>query len=33
VPEPDEPEGLALDFEDHAVMADRFPRIWDRYGG
>ncbi|MFJ6213836.1 DUF4240 domain-containing protein [Streptomyces sp. NPDC092296] len=30
--EPDEPEGRALDFEDHAAMADRFPRLWDRYG-
>ncbi|WP_055589687.1 DUF4240 domain-containing protein [Peterkaempfera griseoplana] len=33
VAEPAEPEGRALDFEDHVVMADRFPRLWDRYGG
>ncbi|MCD0481725.1 DUF4240 domain-containing protein [Streptacidiphilus sp. ASG 303] len=32
VPEPDEPAGRALDFEDHTAMAERFPRLWDRYG-
>ena len=32
LPEPDEPQGRAFDFEDHALMARQFPRLWDRYG-
>jgi hypothetical protein len=31
--EPVEPEGQPLDFEDSAAMADRCPRLWDRFGG
>jgi hypothetical protein len=28
-----EPEGTPFDFEDDAVLAARFPRLWDRFGG
>jgi hypothetical protein len=30
-PPPAEPEGTPLDFEDEAALADRFPRLWERY--
>lgn len=33
LPVPDEPEGSAFDFEDGAVMAERLPRLWERFGG
>ncbi|MGG8408214.1 DUF4240 domain-containing protein, partial [Streptomyces sp. 12297] len=26
-----EPEGAALDFENEAVLAERYPRLWDRF--
>ncbi|MGW7316421.1 DUF4240 domain-containing protein [Streptomyces sp. NPDC054854] len=29
--QPAEPEGTPLDFEDEAVLAERFPRLWDRF--
>jgi hypothetical protein len=33
LPEPPvEPEGSYLDFEDPAAMAQRFPKLWDRFG-
>lgn len=28
----DEPEGEAVDFEDEAALAARFPRLWARFG-
>ncbi|MFK0047060.1 DUF4240 domain-containing protein [Streptomyces sp. NPDC090741] len=28
-----EPEGTPLDFENEAVLAERFPRLWDRFRG
>lgn len=31
-PPPAEPEGAPLDFEDDAVLAERFPRLWERFG-
>jgi hypothetical protein len=31
-PERPDPEGSAFDFEDSGLMAERFPRLWDRYG-
>ncbi|WP_189129702.1 DUF4240 domain-containing protein [Wenjunlia tyrosinilytica] len=33
LPAPDEPEGTVFDFEDERVLADRFPRLWERFGG
>ncbi|NKI41507.1 DUF4240 domain-containing protein [Streptomyces physcomitrii] len=30
---PEEPEGTALDFEDDAVLAARYPRLWERFSG
>lgn len=30
-PAPSEPEGTAIDFEDDAVMAQRYPRLWNRF--
>ncbi|MEV7723849.1 DUF4240 domain-containing protein [Streptomyces sp. NPDC087917] len=27
-----EPEGTVLDLEDEASLAERFPRLWDRFG-
>ncbi|QEU94848.1 DUF4240 domain-containing protein [Streptomyces kanamyceticus] len=30
-PAPPEPEGTAIDFEDDAVMAQRYPRLWSRF--
>ncbi|MFF6998570.1 DUF4240 domain-containing protein [Streptomyces sp. NPDC008313] len=26
-----EPEGTPLDFEDEAVLAERYPKLWDRF--
>lgn len=31
-PPPREPEGTPLDFEDDAVLASYYPRLWDRFG-
>ncbi|GHB26379.1 hypothetical protein GCM10010331_10740 [Streptomyces xanthochromogenes] len=28
----EEPEGTPLDFEDDSALADRFPRLWERFG-
>ncbi|MBF6052080.1 polymerase [Streptomyces eurocidicus] len=30
---PPEPLGTLLDLEDEAVLAERFPRLWERFGG
>ncbi|MEU3945064.1 DUF4240 domain-containing protein [Streptomyces sp. NPDC029526] len=30
-PGPAEPEGVPLDFEDENVLAERYPRLWDRF--
>ncbi|MFC7221160.1 DUF4240 domain-containing protein [Streptomyces polyrhachis] len=30
-PPPPEPSGEALDFEDDRVLAERFPKLWDRF--
>ncbi|MFK4068081.1 DUF4240 domain-containing protein [Streptomyces sp. NPDC029674] len=30
-PAPAEPEGTPLDFEDEAVLAERYPKLWDRF--
>lgn len=30
---PPEPLGTPLDLEDEAVLAERFPRLWERFGG
>ncbi len=30
-PAPPEPEGTAVDFENEAVLAERYPRLWDRF--
>ncbi|WP_093801188.1 DUF4240 domain-containing protein [Streptomyces sp. Wb2n-11] len=27
-----EPEGTPFDFEDDAALADRYPRLWERFG-
>ncbi|MER5794074.1 DUF4240 domain-containing protein [Streptomyces sp. NPDC001980] len=32
-PAPSEPEGTPVDFENGRVLADRFPRLWDRFKG
>ena len=29
--QPAEPEGTPLDFENEAVLAERFPRLWERF--
>ncbi|MFG2641464.1 DUF4240 domain-containing protein [Streptomyces sp. NPDC048370] len=31
-PQPAEPEGTAFDLADDAVLAERFPRLWERFG-
>ncbi|MDT9688039.1 DUF4240 domain-containing protein [Streptomyces sp. P9(2023)] len=31
-PQPAEPEGPAFDLEDDAALAERFPRLWERFG-
>lgn len=31
-PQPAEPEGAAFDLADDAVLAERFPRLWERFG-
>ncbi|MFF7471670.1 DUF4240 domain-containing protein [Streptomyces sp. NPDC008092] len=30
-PAPSEPEGTPVDFENGRVLAERFPRLWDRF--
>ncbi|MFJ1746666.1 DUF4240 domain-containing protein [Streptomyces sp. NPDC088116] len=30
--QPAEPEGTPLDFESDAALAERFPRLWERFG-
>ncbi|MFD7712500.1 DUF4240 domain-containing protein [Streptomyces sp. NPDC059785] len=30
-PAPPEPEGTPLDFENDAVLAERYPRLWERF--
>ncbi|MET7932097.1 DUF4240 domain-containing protein [Streptomyces sp. NPDC005322] len=30
-PPPDEPIGTAIDFENEAVLGERFPRLWERF--
>jgi hypothetical protein len=30
---PNEPVGAALDFDNATIMAERFPRLWERFGG
>ncbi|ARZ70469.1 DUF4240 domain-containing protein [Streptomyces sp. HU2014] len=30
---PPEPSGTPLDLEDEAALAERFPRLWERFGG
>ncbi|MFK8910728.1 DUF4240 domain-containing protein [Streptomyces sp. YS-3] len=32
-PQPAEPVGTALDPEDEGALAERFPRLWERFGG
>ncbi|MFG2952493.1 DUF4240 domain-containing protein [Streptomyces sp. NPDC048291] len=32
-PAPSEPEGAPVDFENGRVLAERFPRLWDRFKG
>lgn len=32
-PAPTEPEGTSIDFENEAVLADLYPRLWDRFKG
>jgi hypothetical protein len=29
---PAEPEGTPLDFENEALLAERYPRLWERFG-
>ncbi|AXG77463.1 DUF4240 domain-containing protein [Streptomyces paludis] len=31
-PQPAEPTGAPLDFESDAALAERFPRLWERFG-
>ncbi|UQA95902.1 DUF4240 domain-containing protein [Streptomyces halobius] len=30
-PQPSEPLGTVIDFEDEGALAERFPRLWDRF--
>ncbi|MFE2263806.1 DUF4240 domain-containing protein [Streptomyces griseosporeus] len=32
-PQPAEPEGAPLDFEDERALAERFPKLWERFRG
>ncbi len=32
-PAPEEPEGTPLDFENEALLATRYPRLWERFRG
>ncbi|MFB7932109.1 MULTISPECIES: DUF4240 domain-containing protein [Streptomyces] len=32
-PAPPEPEGTSLDFENDRLLADRYPRLWERFRG
>ncbi|SCE52024.1 hypothetical protein GA0115245_145224, partial [Streptomyces sp. di188] len=32
-PAPQEPEDTPLDFENEALLAARYPRLWERYRG
>ncbi|OIK03421.1 DUF4240 domain-containing protein [Streptomyces monashensis] len=32
-PAPAEPEGTSIDFENEAVLAERYPKLWDRFKG
>ncbi|WP_309096277.1 DUF4240 domain-containing protein [Streptomyces sp.] len=32
-PPPAEPEGTPLDFEDERLLAERYPRLWERFRG
>ncbi|GGQ16841.1 DUF4240 domain-containing protein [Streptomyces roseolilacinus] len=32
-PQPSGPEGTPLDVDDDAALAERLPRLWDRFGG
>jgi hypothetical protein len=31
-PAPPEPEGTPVDFENKAVLAERYPKLWERFG-
>ncbi|MFI1100013.1 DUF4240 domain-containing protein [Streptomyces melanogenes] len=31
-PQPSEPLGTPIDFEDDRALAERFPRLWERFG-
>jgi Protein of unknown function (DUF4240) len=31
-PAPPEPEGTPIDFENKAVLAERYPKLWERFG-
>lgn len=31
-PGPPEPEGVPVDFEDQMALAQRYPRLWERFG-
>jgi hypothetical protein len=30
-PAPAEPEGTPVDFENEAVLAERYPKLWERF--
>lgn len=32
-PAPPEPEGTPLDFENESVLAERYPKLWERFRG
>ncbi|MFD5128279.1 MULTISPECIES: DUF4240 domain-containing protein [Streptomyces] len=32
-PAPQEPEGTPVDFEDERLLAERYPRLWERFRG
>ncbi|MFJ8712546.1 DUF4240 domain-containing protein [Streptomyces violaceus] len=32
-PAPPEPEGTSLDFENERLLAERYPRLWERFRG
>ncbi|MGX1566755.1 DUF4240 domain-containing protein [Streptomyces sp. NPDC055506] len=32
-PPPPEPEGTSLDFENERLLAERYPRLWERFRG